>query len=97
MTAPTLDAALTAFYVTIQRGQKTCYAAGPFAGLAHVEPWVDPVRAAAAAIDPWTWFDTFGVSRVTDLRNVFPAGRLNARVGLPPDPRVPAETREEHA
>jgi hypothetical protein len=90
VTVPAAKPARDACYVTIRRGPRTCYAAGPFADPASADPWVDPVRAAAGAVDPWTWFDSFGVTRVTHPRAVFPPGRLNARLGLPPDPRTAA-------
>ncbi len=80
------DAPGDAYYVAIRRGSAFCYAAGPFPDRTTADAWVDPVRDAAYAVDPWTGFDSFGTAHVTTRTGRFPPGRLNHRLGLPTDP-----------
>lgn len=82
-TPPVTPTPGAAFYVTIRRGAQTGLLAGPFTTSAAATDNVAAVRDAATAVDPAAHFDGFGVSQVTPKPGrSFPAGRLNAQVGL---------------
>lgn len=74
-----------AFYVTIHRGLRRGFLAGPFGSLDEAEGQVRPARDEAEKIDPWTHFDTFGVTAIvneTERPKPLPPGVLNTRLGL---------------
>ncbi len=71
------------FYVTIKRGRRTSYIAGPFQDYEEARAHIDPARKAAEEVDPFTWFDFFGVTRVFGpAAAALPPGVLNSRLGL---------------
>lgn len=73
------------FYVTIRRGRRTGYLAGPFPSFAAADAQIPAARVEADKIDPWTHFDAFGVTRVERTApnaRPLPPGVLNDRLGL---------------
>ena len=74
------------YYVTLRRGQRTAFLAGPFDTKAEAEKMVEPAVAEASRVDPFTHFDPHGTARIEAAR--LPRGKLNARLGL-------ARTRQE--
>ena len=70
------------FYVTVKRGTKTGWLAGPFVTRDAAQAEVKRVQNVAAAIDPWTAFDAFGVSKMS-LDRRLPDGVLNGYVAFP--------------
>ncbi len=70
----------TRFYVTVVRGTKRGWLAGPFSTYALAQRKIPKVRAVASQIDPWCDFDAFGVASITRDGHGFPNGVLNSRI-----------------
>jgi hypothetical protein len=69
------------FYVTIVRGKRTAFLAGPFVTHERALGLVPAARDAASKIDPWTDFDASGTASMARLaRN--PDGKLNEILGV---------------
>ena len=69
------------YYVTLQRGSRTAWLAGPFA--THFDALVAVDRAVKLAneLDPRSWFDPFGTCSLP--RNAGnPIGKLNSQLDL---------------
>jgi hypothetical protein len=64
------------FYVTVLRGSRVGYLAGPFAEHAAALDAVGSARREAVAIDPFCDFDAFGTTKVSG-RAPLPPGVLN--------------------
>jgi hypothetical protein len=64
------------FYVTVLRGSRVGYLAGPFAEHAAALEAVSSARREAVAIDPFCDFDAFGTTKVSG-RAPLPPGVLN--------------------
>jgi hypothetical protein len=78
------------YYVTIVRDRRVGWLAGPFAEHGAALAMVEPARAAAEAVDPFTVFDAFGTASVASGRG--PRGALNARLGV--SDRVPLSSTD---
>lgn len=50
------------FYVTMKRGKRTAYLAGPFSSHEQALNTVDEAKRKAIAIDPFHDFDAFGTA-----------------------------------
>lgn len=78
---------LKAFYVTMVRGQRVAYLAGPFGSKDEADPWVKPAQAAAIAISEWHHFDAFGVTSIERTQDALDGrpwfqGKLNQQLGI---------------
>jgi len=71
------------FYVTMLRGEKVAWLAGPFDTKEAAEARELDAMNAARDVDPWAAFDAFGVTRMERPELALPFGRLNAALGLP--------------
>ena len=69
------------FYVTMLRGKRTAFLAGPFVTHAEALEAVDRAREKACDVDPWAWFDLFGTSSLPRSASN-PTGVLNAYLGI---------------
>jgi hypothetical protein len=69
------------YYVTLQRGSRTAWLAGPFA--THFDALIAVDRAVKLAneIDQWAWFDPFGTCSLPRTAGN-PKGKLNLQLGL---------------
>jgi hypothetical protein len=83
------------YYVTLRRGQRTAFLAGPFDTKDEAERMVQPAVAEAAEVDPFTHFDLHGTARVEAAR--LPLGKLNTRLGLPRTRHVPDRREGDEA
>ena len=68
------------FYVTVVRGERTGFLAGPFETHQAALDMVPAARRVANEVDPRTAFDGFGT--VSMEPGPWPAGVLNANVGM---------------
>jgi hypothetical protein len=50
------------FYVTMRRGRRTAFLAGPYDSLDDAKRAVPSAMKLAAHLDPWADFDSFGVT-----------------------------------
>lgn len=64
------------FYVTVIRAKRAGYLSGPFSSYDLANEMLPSVRERAAAIDPFTAFDAFGVTKLT-VKNNLPIGVLD--------------------
>lgn len=74
--------AIKKFYVTMKRGDKTAWLAGPYD--THIEA-IDKVQLAtliANDVDPRSHWDAFGTSSIERYTNDHPQGVLNERMKL---------------
>jgi hypothetical protein len=77
------DTAPGPYYVTVVRdGRGVGFLAGPFDQHADALAMVEPARAAAYTVDPWTAFDAFGTARWKDASSPAPIGKLNDLLGV---------------
>lgn len=66
------------FYVTMLRGDKVAWLLGPYPSREEAEGYVSEAARRASDIDPWAWFDAFGVTRVErEGPNPLPKGVLS--------------------
>jgi hypothetical protein len=72
------------FYVTVIRGQRVGWLAGPYATKEEAEGNVQAARNAAYEVDPATHWDAFGVTKLSrpDGGRPLPPGVLNNRLAL---------------
>jgi len=71
------------YYVTMLRGARVAFLAGPFDTHEAALEMVDAARDAAYEVDPFSWFDDFGTSSLKDnWAGPAPAGVLNRRLGI---------------
>lgn len=71
-----------AFYVTMVRGKRVAWLAGPFDCKLMAECHVRAAMDEAIEVDPWAHFDAFGVTKVSGPNRPLPAGVLNERLGI---------------
>lgn len=69
------------FYVSMRRGERTAYLAGPFTTHAEALALVPAAEREAIAIDPWAHFDAFGTCSLPVAANN-PVGKLNDIIGI---------------
>lgn len=72
---------MLAYYVTVIRGKRVGWLYGPLPSKSSAETMVAPVRKLASAIDPWTDFDAFGVTKLEG--SVLRQGVLNTKLTTP--------------
>lgn len=74
------------YYVTVKRDRsQTGWLCGPFDTHDEAKAAVADARAVAEEIDPWTAFDAFGTSSLTQpAGKAFPVGVLNEKLNLKP-------------
>jgi hypothetical protein len=72
------------FYVTMIRGARIGYLAGPFATKELAEAQVPAAREEAEKVDPRSVFDAFGVTGVELAKHMtyYRPGVLNGQLGL---------------
>ena len=69
-----------AYYVTLRRGPRTAWLAGPFHSAEEAQAAEGRAVSLARELDPFTSFDAHGVSRLEG--GALPVGRLNEDLGL---------------
>lgn len=67
------------YYVTMIRGKRTAWLAGPFATHGEALALVPAARQLASQIDPWSDFDAFGTASLPKCDGN-PIGKLNSRL-----------------
>lgn len=77
------------FYVTIRRGKRTAWLAGPFATHDEALAMVQPAGREAEKIDPWIHFDEIGTVFIRRA-DPLPCGKLNAILGVGSERRAAA-------
>lgn len=72
------------FYITMLRGEKVAWLAGPYESKDEADKFVPLARQCAEHVDPRAAWDAFGVTRVTGPANgkPLPPGVLNGPMGL---------------
>lgn len=70
------------YYVTVVRGRRVAYLAGPFDEREIAEMHVTAARDVAIEVDPWAWFDAFGVTEITTGQTHPKRGTLMDALGL---------------
>lgn len=71
------------FYVTIIRGERVGFLAGPFKTKELADEYVEPARIKAIEFHAFASFDSFGVTRVEVNPNTpIALGVLNEHLGL---------------
>lgn len=74
---------MVGYYVTLRRGSRTAWLAGPFATLPDAVRTVDAAVAEAERVDSMTAFDAHGTARLERPAGLtLPAGKLNDRLDL---------------
>lgn len=73
------------YYVTMIRGKRTAWLAGPFRTHKEALAKVEAATTLAIKIDPWAHFDAFGTASLETGSGV--VGVLNAKIGVD-NPRV---------
>ncbi len=69
------------YYVTMVRGKRVAWLAGPFGTHTEALTRVDDAKREACRLDAWADFDAFGTSSLPrDPRN--PKGKLNSHLGI---------------
>lgn len=69
------------YYVTMLRGRRVAYLAGPFPSHAEALAVVGAARTEACSIDLWADFDAFGTASMTRSPSN-PVGKLNSKLGI---------------
>ena len=69
------------YYVTLRRGTKTAFLAGPFQTHTEALAWVDRATDRANEVDPFAWFDAFGTASLP-FKASNPVGKLNKDLGI---------------
>lgn len=65
------------YYVTVIRGKRTGWLAGPYSRHDDAKAAVETVRREACRIDPWCDFDAFGTARL-ESTDPLPLGKIVA-------------------
>lgn len=68
------------YYVTMIRGNRTAFLAGPFKTHTEALAAVPGARDLACEVDPRAWWDAFGTSSLPRAPGN-PVGKLNSRLG----------------
>lgn len=71
------------YYVSMLRGRRVAYLAGPLPSHAAALALVEAARRAANRADPWSAFDAFGTCSMEE-GPANPVGVLNAALGVTP-------------
>jgi hypothetical protein len=80
---------MKAFYVDLVRGSKFALLAGPFPSEAIARKYEKAAVAKAHELDPWAWFDPFGVMSLDSADEYRPAGKLNHLIEIDPADLLP--------
>jgi hypothetical protein len=68
------------YYVTMVRGERVAWLAGPFKTHTEALANVSRARAEACKVDPWCDFDAFGTSSLPAGKG--PEGKLNRHLAV---------------
>jgi hypothetical protein len=69
------------YYVSLKRGVRTAFIAGPFATHTEALAMVNKAVALANELDPWSHFDAYGTCSLPHAVGN-PIGLLNERLGI---------------
>lgn len=84
---------MKAFYVDLVRGKQFALLAGPFPSEEVARKYEKAAVAKAHELDPWAWFDPFGVMSLDAADGYRPAGKLNQLIEIDPADLMPIVER----